>query len=303
MMKIKFILTTLLSLLFFLGKAQEYVPFPDSNAVWSVNTDKFYVSGDTIIGGVEYKKYFRTLEDSTFDIENSYYYAALREDGNKKIWGIRHDSINPLLLYDFQVNIIDTITVFPFEIASRSISYPKDIVVLGKDSILINTTYRKRIKVSLLGDHQENGNFFEYWIEGIGSTIGIFSGGTFNRNLTDDSSYELLCFHENDTQTYSSIYSPSSSCYEPFYVSINDLDTKIQFAKVYPNPSQGHLLIDFGEQQEANVKIFNTSGAEVYQNAFSATGIHRILINNVSGIYFLKIDFPNHSEVFRIIKK
>ncbi|NQY68286.1 MAG: T9SS type A sorting domain-containing protein [Flavobacteriales bacterium] len=302
-MRTKIILATLLSLSFYLGKAQEYVPFPDSNAVWSVNTDKFYVSGDTTIGGVDYKKYYRSLEDSTFDIENASYYAALREDENKKIWAIRHDSIQPLLLYDFQVNALDTLTVFPFESVSNSVIYNKEIVILEVDSILIGTIYRKRFKVSLLGEHEENGSSFEYWIEGIGSTIGLFSGGTFNRFVVGLSYYQLLCYHENDDQIYTTIYSPGSPCYEPYYVSINDLDTEIRFAKVYPNPCFGQLSIEYGEQKEVNVEVFNINGQKIYQNTYNTPGIQKLEINEAPGIYYLRMGFPSHNEILRVVKK
>ncbi|NQY66893.1 MAG: hypothetical protein HRT72_04120, partial [Flavobacteriales bacterium] len=133
-MKFSILLTSLL-IIARLTQAQEYVPFPDSNAVWSVNTDKFYVSGDTVIEGLQYKKYFRTLEDSSLQVLNGTYYAALREDESKRIWAIKFDSIAPLLLYDFSVNVNDTITIYPLEDVFNNIPDSLEIVILDIDSV------------------------------------------------------------------------------------------------------------------------------------------------------------------------
>ena len=75
--------------------AQEYFPFPDSNAAWNTVGHNIFsgfqwnfryaVYGDTTINSVEYHKVYKMF-DSTFLNPNSTYFAAIRENQNRQVF-------------------------------------------------------------------------------------------------------------------------------------------------------------------------------------------------------------------------
>lgn len=203
----------------FCGYSQQYTPFPASDAIWSVNIDKFAVQGDTTINSKLYKKYYRTNGDSTFVFENSTYYAAVREDTNKRIWGIKHDAVTERLLYDFSLEIGDTTYVFPYEDYNNWVLDSVGLIVIDIDSVPIDTTFRKRFKISTLNYIRDQPEWvYEYWIEGIGSTVGLFSQGTFEPGIVDVVFYELLCYQENDfTEYFTPFYLNYEDCFMPVF--------------------------------------------------------------------------------------
>jgi hypothetical protein len=271
----------------FCGYSQEYTPFPDSDAIWSVNIDKFAVNGDTTINSKTYKKYYRTNGDSTFTFENSFYYAAVREDFSKRIWGIKHDSLTERLLYDFSLQIGDTTYVYPYEDFNNWVNDSVGLILLNIDSILIDTIYRKRFKITTLDvNWDEPGWNYEYWIEGIGSTIGLFSQGTFQPGIVDVSFYELLCYQKNDfTEYFTTYYTNYEACYMPVYVGIVDKSIERRVVNLYPNP-----LIDISKikisnfvNKKAHVEFYNIYGQLIKSDSFENNN-SEIIINLKSAI-------------------
>jgi len=131
-----------------------YHPFPDSNAVWRVNEEKeltfppyyqiykfqYMMFGDTLIGAYYYKKIKREGDCCVplgLYITNGYV-AALRENTiNKKVYVIMKDSINETLLFDFDLNIGDTL--FGLYASEGASAYGNNyLIVSSMDSILIN---------------------------------------------------------------------------------------------------------------------------------------------------------------------
>ena len=187
--------TLLLLFLCSLGKnisAQNYIPFPDSNATWNVLYSRYCPNvppynacyedwiieqlGDTTIGNLQYHKIF----------QNFNYVGAIREDSAKQILffgdyynkGISEESV----LYQFGYKEGDTVHI--------NSQYRPYNVIGGIDSVLIRGQYRKRYY--LQGDT---------WIEGIGSTHFLFM--PFDKEF--ERTWQLLCFKENDTLIYESI--------------------------------------------------------------------------------------------------
>ncbi len=60
---------------------------------------------------------------------------------------------------------------------------------------------------------------------------------------------------------------------------------------IYPNPSNGWFVIDFNDiMDEAEVKIYNSSGSQVYNNTFQSVNRQKIILNNISkGVYMIEI--------------
>ena len=96
-------------------QAQTYVPFPDSNATWS-EIDFYqgycyppsyckytlFINGDTIINSQAYHKIYSN------DSSSNSYRGGLREN-NKRIYYFDKDCTHDILLYDFNLNIGDSI--------------------------------------------------------------------------------------------------------------------------------------------------------------------------------------------------
>ena len=176
----RFLYTFLFTLIIVLfateSRAQEYVPFPLSNAIWSevftskqpdeVETYQFGIEGDTVYNNIQYSKLY-LLNDTVYPLSVGRYCGGIQEDDMKRIYIIDCDCvmfptipiIDEVVLYDFSKSIGDTLFVGMYSF------YPFSYLIIHEiDSVLIDGNYRKRFDFGL-----------EEWIEGIGSTRGLLS--------------------------------------------------------------------------------------------------------------------------------
>lgn len=173
-MKNKLIIT-LLSFLCVGVKAQtgnNYLPFAEEGKSWVVtymtreNSSSYkrtyIINGDTIIGGILYKK--------LFEKDSDLYLYAIREEG-KKVYAISSTDMygNPnteeILWYDFYVSEGDKIET------KKSWLY-----VTGTDYVYINGLKRRRIHIyQTYKNHPDEYNGSGVWVEGIGSDLGPIS--------------------------------------------------------------------------------------------------------------------------------
>lgn len=75
--------------------------------------------------------------------------------------------------------------------------------------------------------------------------------------------------------------------------------------KVYPNPTEGNLIIEFEREYNGlNILLRNILGQEISTNVIRSRNRAEIQINENSGMYFLEIsDRENHKAVLKIIKQ
>lgn len=174
-------------------EAQNYFPFPTDSARWKVTYTsgalgcppivaeyQYTIEGDTIISSNTYKKIFRTgYTNNTFCYSDSFgYVGCIREDGNKHIYLRSPSSSSDTLLYDFNLSVGDTVKSY--------LNYCTDpITVISIDSILIQSTYRKRFNLDGLTCGANGVSL----IEGIGSTRGLL-----DRTAAFESAGTLDCF-------------------------------------------------------------------------------------------------------------
>ncbi len=272
--------------------SQVYQPFPTSNAIWSVSNIKFAIYDDTLINSNTYQKYYYQFDTTnfTFDINKSKYFASLREY-NKKIFIVPKDSLNEYLLYDFNINLNDTIEHVSYTglaVENSEIYIDKynnyKSVVIQIDSIQIDNDYRKRFKMkSLINTF----TYDEYWIEGIGSTYGLpFTGF---RLIPDYPIYNLLCFHKDNNLIYQS--SNNQNCFEKLFLNVNEnLNTNFDL-KIFPNPfSEFFEIINENNMSEYQILLFSNEGKIIWKSTFNNE--KRLVFNNInlqSGIYYLKL--------------
>ncbi len=273
--------------------AQTYFPFPDSIGVWK-QTSSFYqpngqgdthynifMNGDTTIDGASYNKLYIyscgqiiifppspiPIFDCPIDTSNSFYYGALREV-NKRVYflpdslynssrvypfcftsntGNGWPSLNEeLLLYDFNVNVGDTVI---YEILDSL-----KMVIISIDSVLIQSSYRKRFNYNLLYNWSMQcvpfGTGLNY-VEGIGD----INSGLFSLFIWYFENGEYLnCFEDNEV-TFSNNGGYITN-------SLNELSNEPNL-KIYPNPSSSKLFIELENPTQTTICLFDINGKEV----------------------------------------
>lgn len=283
-----------------LAQEYQYVPFPDSNAVWSeaywgesysegsqsdslpINPYKKFVlfNEDTVINGFEYHKLFYTT-DTEINKENSVCIGGIREDSLKKVWFYCFEYpdyyFRPALLYvqneiklfDFNIEVGDTVRNSTFLLEYLY------LVVGEVDTIKINNTYRKVYSFANVG--------WDYWIEGVGNINGLlFPSGDRPGKMSND----LICMHQNDTLHY---MSPDyNDCFPTFvhngYALLPNTDIK-----VYPNPVVGEHVY-FENLDFETLELFDVKGCLLNTIDIEGKVNYTLEVANYSkGIYFYQL--------------
>jgi hypothetical protein len=247
------------------GQTSVYHPMPDSSAVWNfqrdvnctsvfwfTNTYSITISGDTIINSQTYHKlikpFFTHFSNSTSCTggEGIGYQGAFREEIiNKKVFFVPpYDSLETLL-YDFNLQVGDTVKGYIEEIAVQ-----KDTVV-AIDSILIGSDYRKRWKI--------NQDFNIFFIEGIGSTFGLIEQSLAGL-IGNFGSVGLICFQQNGQSLY-----PNTSSNCELITSSNSVDIITNRINIFPNPSAGSVTVDFGKLNIKQVQLTDIFGNVLFK--------------------------------------
>ena len=312
-----------------------YTPFPTENAQWSVNNEKYALYGDTIINEKKYSKVYKQTADEAFefDIDKAEYFCAIRNDvENKRVYGVYkkelpikyHDNIyytnrtskKEFLLYDFSLNLGDTVSVANFDEAENDgfIRYVKFkrvetigiditnntfVTLHDNDSIFVlaNGEQRKRILMENISE-----TLFQSWIEGIGSSDGPF-------NHYNNFSFELftikrlLCFNENEECLYkqsSFDYDEDDDCFTNYYPD-NVVENNENDIMIYPNPTDDFINIENPSGSEYSIDIYNDKGQKLISQ--SSSGISNINISDLPcGLYIITINSNYKNYNFKLIK-
>ena len=297
-MKTKALLLILISFLMFHSYSQEYVPFPDTNTVWSnlfdyspepssysVQTAHLTLRGDTLIKGETYTEIY-VYYDSVSNPLTDEYAGGIREDSAKRIYFYGSDDFQYFftfqlwntndttekLLYDFSIDIGDSIKIENF-------AYPDSKYwAVGIDSIQILGKYRKRYEMRSLKSVMST----EYWIEGIGSTKGLFFPLIYDPM---SGIIELLCFETNNELIM------HDDSYETCHYEANSSDGFTEdlngILKIYPNPVKDFLNIEVCK--DIHFEIINCTGSIMLKKDMN-TKFERIDVTDYShGVYILKV--------------
>lgn len=270
---------------------QNYYPLVQENNEWNVLqvifeggnpwdttffTQTYKISGDTIINELAYKKVYKSEEEMPVNWE---YEGSIREE-DEKVWYISHFNNEEILIYDFTLNVGDTMA-FQYQpvMVVDSIAYHEIAGIERKYmyfSYINFTTYK------------------ELWIEGIGSNYGVLSSGSGG---SVGGWTWLLCMSENGELIY---MNPNfNSC---FLIS-NDINEIRTFDfNIYPNPTYGLLIIENLNNTKINsISLVDLSGQiiQTFKNNQSTLDLGRM----ASGSYLLIIDTENGLIREKIIVK
>ncbi len=283
---------------FNIANAQQYYPFPDNNVVWNFS---FYqscqyghasenysiiISGDTIINSITYHKlsipFVQTVISGNCNgIDTAGYKGAIRQDiANKKVYYISPIDTSEQLLYDFAMQVGDTVKGY------TQLSYGVQDIVQSIDSVLVGNTYRKRLFI--------NPSSNIYFIESIGSTYGLVNKTPYLP--FSEPIYNIICFQQNGQSLYPDT---TTNCQIIVSIkSINETDTQI---KLYPNPAKETLTIETDATNQ-KLEIINLLGETIH-----TIYIYKKATLNTSafanGIYIIKIPSKKGIIVRKFVKE
>src|ERR1035437_2724792 len=302
-------LSLLLMIGFTIAQTNVYHHMPDSNAIWrvtygtgiTVDNDNCcndclqyqnQISGDTVIGAYTYHKLTKSgvtyyyHYSTACDFSNptggfNGYCGAYRDDTSaKKVYVIMRDSSTEALLYDFNLNVGDTIHPV-FNLFNCPL-----ITIASIDSILIGNNYRKRWNINFA----TCGNAASI-IEGIGSTFGLFE------QLTNfESGGQLVCFSQNDTSLYPSLSLGGCAL---FTVGLKEVINADETISIFPNPANNTITIRHAvlPAKEESLIISDIFGREIYYQSKSNSTLSTIDISKWNdGVYYWEMISNNGIE-------
>lgn len=281
-----------LLILFFsssLLEAQTYVPFPTDSAKWKVTYHsaasqclytvaefQYIMNGDTVIGTTTYKKlydsgvYYGSCTPMSFGSINLIY-----EDSAKHIFMRYFNTNTDTLLYDFNLNVGDTVK-------GLLVGNCNPTIVTSIDSILIHSSYRKRFNYS-------NQSYpciaMGSIIEGIGGTQGLLEP------IFDGESWFVLdCF----TLRGQTIYPDTISNCPMVVPGISTTNKKECFPKLIEQSNQkAHYKFDCGYSGTITITAYDLIGRELFRDEVNSDELFVPLQENLSMI--LHFEWNNKS--------
>jgi len=315
-MKKKVFYILILSVLPLFAPAQEYVPFPTKNTIWSEYffDDAFLPArvyhyfalkdNDTIINNLEYHKLYCSF-DTVFTEDDLC--GGLREE-NKRVYYyslkyLDYEILNEpvpvdteIILYDFNLQLGDTIASDVYRIRGCE-EFPCEIYLVHVDSILIGGEYRKQYNFGLYFKNQYD-IFQDPWVEGVGNLSGLLSD--IGSRPTSNWNSWLICMIEDGDV----LYHYSGNCYNSNENSVQILENNSEI-KIAPNPVESALKVDFGNSDYQKLTLSDLSGRPVRQ--YLVDGLKTLTIEReglTKGIYLLSaFDRAGSLQTLKILFK
>lgn len=204
------------------------------------------------------------------------YHGAYRTE-NRKVYFVPKDSTNQYLLYDFSVEVGDTIPQVYFEYFNGGSMFLTDYVIDYIDTIIINGNPHKRI----------NNN----WVEGIGNLQGFLLEPYFN---VSQYLVELSCMSIDNA-----LYYPMQGT-DPCPMDLGVSDAILSKIAISPNPTSDKLIIE-GINDSAEINVINAQGKIV---DFRRLSTHELAVSDlVTGVYFVQVTQNKQSAIVKFVKK
>lgn len=267
--------------------------FPTENAVWKnyCHFEGFYSNsiqefvGDSLHNGLNYQKI--SSSNNFFNTDNS----GLTRVDNNRVYFIPKDSINEILLYDFNLELGDT-----FQINSYfQVTNTNYVTVVGVDSIMtFDGVHRKVFYLS------EGTN----WIEGIGAEYGSITFPWYFISISGDC--HLYCYSRDSIDVYEKQYYRYID-YDFLTYGCTGLITSISETEqlsnliVYPNPFDDEIIIKTTLHEVEQLTLYNSNLKIVDQTRNRNT----LKLNSklISGFYILEIKLNGKKYYRKVIKK
>ena len=284
-------------------KAQDYHPIVEDGKQWNVlfsypwsppepqhkYTDIYKIEGDTLVDGVSYKVMYMTRNEN---LTGWSVCGVIRETVDKQVLYRRDGSSYDEILYDFSMEVGDTITM------NGNGFYPNWMFVIETNEILVGGEPRQQIVLEYPWGEQE------VWIEGIGSLYGIIDSGS---RFLDGGSTDLLCYYEdgdliwqNTTPGYNECYivnsgqqgslvvAPSTLTFEePFvpqtFTIYNQTNNAVTISSINVEPDDNVVLLSYGGLPRT-LQPNATMNVEVEVNGVGYKGYNTYHVNIATSI-------------------
>ena len=271
------------------GKCWSIVSVDDCGGIQNLKftTTQMAFFGDTVISDVPYKKMYISAKEFPIFPQDWTLQNFMREDEDKKVWYKRNSGSEEKLYYDFSLEIGDTI---PEDIGEQLYFEPAVIVEDISYITMQNGEKHKMLHLSILCSGYPSHK--EYWIEGIGSSLGVLFPIT---GMLVGGYTRLLCVHENNELLFNTNF--WRECYKD---GSNGITVYNHSINIFPNPAVGMLYINMNESMKINgISLINTQGQTVRFYEFTAPQLD---ISNLSkGLYFIKLSSSEGDIIKKII--
>jgi len=248
---------------------------------------KYFIDGDTMVGVRTYFKLYKTgilFLDEPFRIEHKYM-GAIRDSADRFFY-IAEEENTENLLYDFSVNVGDSI-----QVDGSSMKYPVDEI-----DILENG--RKRYFLYLVSVHCGSANTI---IEGIGWLGGLLEGNSCSGHPGVRGSY-LVCYSEDEQPVY---VTDHMRCGEPvvcsnIFTGAGELKKPLQ-PEVFLMPG-GMLKVRLPRhsREAVEIRIFDATGAVKITK--QGDPVEPVDIRNLeSGIYLMRLSSGNDTYATKFV--
>ncbi len=286
-----------LCLIYHVDAQVAYTPFDFETSIWHESSYSNWflksdyinkIEGDTIINGVDYYKLRKIGKTFLYEdvsqteiadtIEIDEYVGSIRENAEKQIEFIKAASELPEILYDFNLNIGDTVAFDDNDVGLLKAE------VISIDTIEICGIQRNSYSIKLI----EYPTVVSHLIEGIGSTAGLLPG-----------------FEYFESGTFFTCYSNQDCICNEIQVGINVENKEGPEIKIYPNPVLGEklVMIQEGTIRELNIQVYNEIGQLIYSIKKNTKRTKIDCSNWSKGVYFININLKGNQIVQKVVKQ
>jgi len=236
----------------------------------------YFYRSDTIINGLNYKQLYHYKNDTTYstpiNVQITFGYTAAFRQDSLKVYFIMKDSVSEKLYCDFDLKIGDTLKyLYNFQ----------NNVIDSVTSIPFGLTTRTRYKLN---------NGFSFY-EGIGNAFGLFH----NYGIGFENGLYLVCFEQAGiTQNVYDLWGTPPICGLSLFTSIEENSPIAINSVPFPNPFSNQLTVSLAHKEPTTISIYNFLGQQVLQQTFTnsttinteqlANGIYIYNLNNDKGV-------------------
>jgi hypothetical protein len=265
------------------------IEFMDFQYQWT----EYYISSG--IQGTYHFSESNTFDSTAIEINGKIYHERLTsnlptgDDWNHTQMYYRADDTGKVYVsyfgfetqvLDYSLNVNDTIF--------------GTLVVIAVDSIeLLNGEKRKQLTLKCTFDDDPPTGFgYKYWIEGLGSTHGLYSAyySPFEECAFDADGYITLCISRNDTLLYDN--PEYDSCW---YLPVATKEPNFENITISPNPASTAISIDETDHVIQKVSIIDLFGNIIFKGNELIVDISFL----PAGYYFIQILFENEQVVMK----
>ncbi len=297
--------------------AQEYVPLPDTNAVWTQHNGLYestepwqwtslYVSEtDTILSGNSYTNIYEYYLDLEYDTVRGLHSSIRQDISQKRVYIIRHylgEDYERILL-DLNISVADTVLMDAYFYPLHPISSDSLYVVDSIELITLNGGFQRRIYylTSLMCELPRQLTI----IEGVGSLDNPLgpSGQIYGKNKSKEEfccpDY-LLCLTVNEDHEF--VLNSEDLCQVLSITTYTEELLNDDRLLVYPNPSVDYLWITQKFiNNNSTVEIYDLYGQVYLSSKLLETNTKLDIRKFPNGIYFVVVTGKSKKRVQRFI--